>query len=159
MSYQPDERFMRLAIQMANESRAAGDYAIGAVVVRDNEILSASGNRIILDCDPTQHAEVAAIRMAATVLNSRHLEGAVLYTTAEPCPMCAATAIWARMKGIVSGSSINDMAEFRKQSNDDFRSWRTIDIAAREILDHGEPKLFLMEGMLRSECRQLFHSD
>src|SRR5688572_14951608 len=95
--YEPVERYMRLAIAEAEAARKAGDYAIGAVVVSEAGVLSSSGNRVKLECDPTQHAEVAAIRKACASIRTRHLEGAILYTTAEPCPMCAAAAIWARM--------------------------------------------------------------
>jgi tRNA(adenine34) deaminase len=157
MSHKPNESFMRLAIEKAKQARAAGDYAIGAVVVVENQVLGASGNRIKLDCDPTQHAEIAAIREAALRQKTRHLEGAVLYTTAEPCPMCAAAAIWARISGIVSGSTIEDMAEFRKKSGTTQWSWRTIEIAAKDVLSQGDPKPFLVEAFLRDECRQLFH--
>ena len=157
MIYEPQERFMRLAIEQAERAKAAGDYAIGAVVVRNGEILGTSGNRIKLDCDPTQHAEVAAIRLACTAAGTRHIDGAILYTTAEPCPMCAAAAIWARMSGIVSGSTISDMAEFRERYGNPNWSWRTVDIAARAVLEQGDPQLFLIEGFLREECRRLFH--
>lgn len=148
---------MRLAIAEAQAAKRAGDYAIGGVVVRDGAVLASSGNRIKLECDPTQHAEVAAIRLACASLRTRHLEGAVLYTTAEPCPMCTAAAIWARMSGIVSGSTIDDMKEFREKYRTPEWSWRTVDIAARGVLDQGDPKLFLIEGFLRDECRLLFH--
>lgn len=153
----PDERFMRLAIDEAKAARRAGDYAIGAVVVLGGNVLSSSGNRVKVDNDATQHAEIAAIRLACATLRRRHLDGAVLYTTAEPCPMCTAAAIWARMSGIVSGSTIADMAEFRTKFGSDEWTWRTVDIAARAILDQGEPKLFIQEGFLRDECRTLFH--
>lgn len=157
MSHRPEERFMRLAIAEAQNARTAGDYAIGAVVVRDGEVLASSGNRVKLDSDPTQHAELAAIRLACSCLRSRHIEGAVLYTTAEPCPMCASAAIWARMDGIVSGSTIEDMAEFREKFATSDWTWRTVDIAAHAVLDSGDPKLFLTDGFLREECRALFH--
>lgn len=71
--------------------------------------------------------------------------------------MCASAAIWARMSGIVSGSTIDDMKEFRERFGNSDWTWRTVDIAARAVLGNGEPKLFLVEGFLRSECRQLFH--
>lgn len=148
---------MRLAIAEAQLARKAGDYAIGAVVVREGAILASSGNRIKLEHDPTQHAEIAAIRLSCASLRNRHLEGAILYTTAEPCPMCASAAIWARMSGIVSGSTIEDMAEFRTKFGTSEWTWRTVDIAARAVLDQGDPKLFLLEGFLRDECRLLFH--
>lgn len=156
-TYPPEEQFMRLAIAEAQAAKKGGDYAIGAVVVLNGSILASSGNRIKIECDPTQHAEVAAIRLACASLRTRHLEGAILYTTAEPCPMCASAAIWARMAGIISGSTISDMAEFREKFGNSEWSWRTVDLAARAILAQGDPKLFLVEGFLRNECRALFH--
>jgi tRNA(Arg) A34 adenosine deaminase TadA len=157
--YKPNPDFMRLAIAEAKLARSAGDYAIGAVIVRGDDVLAASGNRVKLDCDPTQHAEVAAIRKACSSMKSRHIADTVLYTTAEPCPMCAAAAIWARMDGIVSGSTIDDMAEFRKMFGSDDWTWRTVDLAAAAILRNGDPKLFLVEGFLREECKTLFHAE
>jgi len=156
-AYIPNSQFMRLAIQEALAARDAGDYAIGAVVVQDDLVLASSGNRVKLDADPTQHAEIAAIRAACSGQSSRHITGAVLYTTAEPCPMCASAAIWSRMAGIVSGSTISDMAEFRKKFGNPEWTWRTVDVAAKAILKNGDPKLFLVEGFLREECRELFH--
>jgi tRNA(Arg) A34 adenosine deaminase TadA len=157
MNPRPEEKFMRLAIAEAQAARRAGDYAIGAVVVRDGRALASSGNRIKIECDPSQHAEIAAIRLACASLRTRHLEGAILYTTAEPCPMCTSAAIWARMAGIVSGSTIDDMAEFRAKFGNPLWTWRTVDIAARAVLDQGDPRPFLIEGFLRDECRLLFH--
>ncbi len=155
--YTPKNEFMRLAIEKAREARGSGDYAIGAAVVLDGVVLAASGNRVKLDHDPTQHAEIAAIRLACAARQERHIEGAILSTTAEPCPMCAAAAIWGRFSGIVSGSTIPDMAEFRDKFGSPNWTWRTVDIAAHEILMKGDPKLFLIEGFLREECRDLFH--
>jgi pyrimidine deaminase RibD-like protein len=86
--YRPKDEFMQLAIQKAREARDSGDYAIGAVVVLDGVVLAASGNRVKIDHDPTQHAEIAAIRLACAARQERHIQGAILYTTAEPCP-CA----------------------------------------------------------------------
>ena len=157
MSHTPEEKFMRLAIAEAQAAKKAGDYAIGAVVVREGAVLASSGNRIKLECDPTQHAEIAAIRLACASLRTRHLEGAVLYTTAEPCPMCASAAIWARMTGIISGSTIEDMTEFSAKFGTSEWTWRTVDIAARAVLAQGDPKPFLIEAFLRDECRLLFH--
>lgn len=156
-AYEPKDEFMRLAIARAREAKNLGDYAIGAVVVLDDVVLAASGNRVKLDHDPTQHAEIAAIRLACAARKQRHIEGAVLYTTAEPCPMCAAAAIWARFGGIVSGSTILDMADFRDKFGNQSWTWRTVDVAAHEILTKGDPRPFFVEGFLRDECRDLFH--
>jgi tRNA(Arg) A34 adenosine deaminase TadA len=148
---------MRRAIAQAELARATGDYAIGAVVVIDGKVVAEGANRIKVDNDPTQHAEMVAIRSACRSREARHIEGAVLYTTAEPCPMCASAAIWARMAGIVSGSTLDDMAKFRKQFGNDSFTWRTLDIDARKILEHGDPRLFIVDAFLRDECQQLFH--
>ena len=111
--YAPQRRFMEEAIGLAREAYLSGDYAIGAVVVQDNQIIARGANRIKIDSDPTQHAEIVAIREAAMQFNSRHLENCVLYTTHEPCLMCAAAAVWARMAGIVSGARLEDMIDYR----------------------------------------------
>src|SRR5205823_10647014 len=138
MGYVADKTFMRMAIRQAEIARAAGDYAIGAVVVIDGKVVAEGANRIKLDNDPTQHAEIVAIRAACASRRTRHIEGAVLYTTAEPCPMCASAAIWARMTGIVSGSTINDMAEFREKFGNRTFTCRTVDVDARTVLKHGD---------------------
>ncbi len=158
MTYVAENRFMLAAISEAVSAQTRGDYAIGAVVVRNNEIIAASGNRIKQDTDPTQHAEVAALRFACRKLNTRHLEGCVLYTTHEPCPMCASAAIWARLAGVVSGGTIADMASFCSQYGNQDWSWRTISMPAKSVLAVGDPKLFLIEQFMRKECLQLFHS-
>ena len=75
-----------------------GDQGYGAVVVRENVIIGQSWSRVILDQDPTGHAEMAAIRDAARRLDDRDLSGAVLYSSSRPCPMCEAAAFWAGVR-------------------------------------------------------------
>lgn len=147
------------AIRQASLGRAEGDYAIGAVIVKGNKVLVASGNRIKLDNDPTHHAEVVAIRKAVKLLQKRFLEGCVLYATHEPCPMCASAVVWARMKGIVFGSTLQDMIEYRERAGNRSFSWRTIDVTALEIIQKGSPKVEVYGEFLREECKLLFHSD
>ena len=154
----PVKEFMEAAIKEAIKAKEQGDYAIGAVVVKDNKIIACAGCRLKTDSDPTHHAEVVVIRQAAKIFGTRHIEGCILYTTLEPCPMCASAAIWAKMKGIVYGANIKDMAEYSlKSANTDF-SWRVIDIPASTILDKGDPKLFIVGEFMREECKKLFHS-
>lgn len=155
---QPKKEFMEAAIEEAIKTRNKGDYAVGAVIVKGNRIISKSGNRVRLDEDPTQHAEMVAIRKAAKVLGKRFLENCILYTTHEPCPMCAAAAIWARMSGIISGARLEDMIDYKIKKGTYNRTWRTIDIPASKILEKGDPKLFLIEEFMRKECKKLFHT-
>lgn len=158
MEYKPEEAFMREAIRMAYLARGEGDYAIGALTVKDGKILSFGENRVKVDNDPTAHSEIIAIRRATKIMNSRHLEGTVLYSTHEPCPMCTSVAIWAKLDGIVSGTYIEDMDNYRKQNPSKEWLWRTINVSPQYIVDNTEEDLFLIRGFLRDDCMKLFHS-
>lgn len=149
---------MEAAIQEAIKSKNQGDYAIGAVIVRNNEIIARAGTRARIEKDPTQHAETVVIRKATKALDSQYLEDCILYTTHEPCAMCAAAAIWARVKGIITGTTLKDMKDYESNHGSDKYSWRTIDITASEIIEQGNPKPILIEGFMREECMKLFYS-
>ncbi|MBS3160028.1 nucleoside deaminase [Candidatus Woesearchaeota archaeon] len=158
MEYKPDEQIMKEAIKMAYLARGEGDYAIGALTVRDGEIFTLGENKVKIDNDPTAHAEIVAIRKATQITSSRHLEGVVLYSTHEPCPMCTSAAIWAKMDGIISGTYIEDMADYRKSHPSSQWLWRTIDVHPKYLIDNTEENLFLIRGFMRDECLKLFHS-
>lgn len=96
-----DKAFLREAVQLAIESVDDGGAPFGAVVVHNGEVIARAGNRAQLDCDPTAHAEVAAIRIAGKFLGNAHMPEATLYASCEPCPMCLAAAHWARISRIV----------------------------------------------------------
>src|SRR5690606_8592485 len=91
-----DLRYMRLAIELATEAGQRGDVPVGALVVRDGRILGVGFNTRELDHDPTGHAEVVATREACRAARRWRLDGASLYVTLEPCPMCAGTLVNAR---------------------------------------------------------------
>lgn len=154
--HEPQQRFMEIAIEQARVGRADDNYAIGAVIVRDGKVIASSHNRTRTDKDPTQHAEVAAIRQAARALGHRHLTDCVMYTTHEPCPMCATAAVWARLACVVIGALNEDMDAY-SASGESERSWRTIAIPAREIFEKGSPRVEVVEGFMREECKALFH--
>jgi len=96
-----DEEFMRRAIEVAREAESAGDVPIGAVIVRRGEIIASAGNRREADRDPTAHAEILAIRQAATVLGGWRLPETTLFVTLEPCAMCAGAIVLARIPRVV----------------------------------------------------------
>ncbi|MBL7160739.1 MAG: nucleoside deaminase [Candidatus Aenigmarchaeota archaeon] len=152
----PERVFMEAAIEEARISAEQGDYAIGAVVVLNGEIIAKSGTLAQIRKNPVLHAEVAVIQNATKKLNSQYLEGCILYTTHEPCPMCAAAAVWARMKGIVFGVRNGDMKAHAAKSENPKYSWRLIDVSCREVLEKGKPALELAEGFMREECLRLF---
>jgi len=152
----PKEKFMEEAIKEAKKAVKSGEYAIGAVVVKDDKIISRAFTSSRIERDPVLHAEILAIQRAARKLNSQYLEVCVLYTTHEPCPMCASAAVWAKMKGIVFGAYYSDAIKFVKKNSPDNFSWRQIEISCKDVLEKGEPKLELVEGFMNEECKKLF---
>jgi guanine deaminase len=107
-----DEDFMRRAIALGRENMQAGlGGPVGAVIVRNGEIVGEGANRVIPSNDPTAHAEIVAIRDACNRLGTYTLEGCTMYTSAESCPMCLAAILWARMDGIFYAADRTQMAE------------------------------------------------
>ncbi|MEC9341266.1 MAG: tRNA adenosine(34) deaminase TadA [Pseudomonadota bacterium] len=96
-----DDAWMDLALAEARAAGAAGEVPVGAVIVRDGDIVCAAGNRLISPPDPTGHAEMRALRQAAAVLGNYRLNGCVLYVTLEPCVMCFGAMVHARLRRLV----------------------------------------------------------
>lgn len=99
-----DEMFMREALVQAQYAKAAGEVPVGAVVVRDGEIIATGFNCPISGHDPTAHAEIMALRNAAAVCRNYRLPDCELYVTLEPCAMCVGAMIHARLKRVVFGA-------------------------------------------------------
>jgi tRNA(adenine34) deaminase len=96
---------MRLALREAQAAAAHGDVPIGALVVREGEVLASAGNERELRADPTAHAEVLALREASRQLGGWRIPDAVLYVTLEPCAMCAGAIVLARVSRVVIGAA------------------------------------------------------
>ena len=99
-----DERFMRLALREAERAADRGEVPIGAVVIREGEVIAAAGNEREERSDPTAHAELLAIREAAGQLGGWRIPDSVLYVTLEPCSMCAGAIVLARIPRVVYGA-------------------------------------------------------
>jgi tRNA(adenine34) deaminase len=99
-----DADFMREALALAAEAARAGEVPVGAVVVRDGRIIGRGFNRPITSSDPTAHAEIVALREAATAEGNYRLPGCELYVTLEPCAMCVGAMVHARIARIVYGT-------------------------------------------------------
>lgn len=114
-----DRKYMTLAIEQMRKAgvveRTGG--AFGAVIVRGGEVLSSTGNSVLRDNDPSAHAEVNAIRAACKKIGAPNLKGATMYTSCECCPMCYATAYWARLDRIVYAAAWTDYADLFDDQN------------------------------------------
>lgn len=100
-----DLHWMRRALDLARRAAAAGEVPVGAVLVLDNEAVGEGWNQPISHCDPTAHAEIMALRAAATRLGNYRLVNSMLYVTLEPCAMCAGAMIHARVGRVVFGAT------------------------------------------------------
>jgi len=154
-----DKKFMQLAIKEAEKARQQGDYAVGAVLVKGNNIVAACSNRSKRDESPIAHAEVLAIVAGSQKLKTRHLSNCILYCTHEPCPMCAAVAVWARLKGVVYGARISDMKKYQKSNANGKYLWRSINISFEKVIKSSTEPVAIVKDFMRPECIKLFHNE
>ncbi len=102
-------KYMQEAVACANSNLKSGDGGpFGAVIVKNGEIIAATPNSVTGTCDPTAHAEVNAIREACKKLGTPDLEGCIMYTSCEPCPMCTSAIYWARINVVYYGNTATD---------------------------------------------------
>jgi tRNA(adenine34) deaminase len=137
-----DEYFMRLAIREAQAALDHDDVPIGAVVVRDGEVIGAAHNERELRQDPTAHAELIALREASRALGSWRVLDAVLYVTLEPCAMCAGAIVLARLPRLVYGAADPKAGA----------AGSVLDVLAQPRLNH---RPAVAGGLLAEECAAL----
>lgn len=101
---------MRRAIALSEVSVKNGGGPFGAVIARNGEIIAEASNKVTIDCDPTAHAEVSAIRLASKRLDTFDLSGCEIYTSCEPCPMCLGAIYWAHLDRIYYANNRYDAA-------------------------------------------------
>jgi tRNA(adenine34) deaminase len=139
----PDEAYyMRLALREAEKAREHEDVPIGAVLVREGELLAAAHNERELRQDPTAHAEILALREAARAIGSWRVLGATLYVTLEPCAMCAGAIVLARVPRVVYGATDPKAGACGS----------VLDVLADARLNH-RPEV--ASGLLAPDCGQL----
>jgi tRNA(adenine34) deaminase len=136
---------MRQALDLARQAAAAGEVPVGAVVVVDGRVAGRGANSSIAKNDPTAHAEMLALREAAQAGANYRLEDATLYTTLEPCVMCAGALVAARVKRLVFGARDLRFGGVRSK----FR------IADSELLNH---RVEIVEGVLAADCVELLQN-
>jgi len=133
---------MRMALELACEAEAGGEVPVGAVIVMVGEVIGRGRNSPIERSDPTAHAEILAIREACAAVGNYRLEGAILYTTLEPCVMCAGALVAARIAKVIFGARDLRFGGVRSK----FR------LADADVLNH---RLAIEEGVLGAECAEL----
>lgn len=137
-----EEHWMRQALAAAREAQARGEVPIGTCVVSGDKLVALAGNRTRTDCDPTAHAEIVALREAAHVVGNYRLTGVDVYSTIEPCAMCAGALIQARVRRLTYGAADDRAGGVISR----FR------ICDTDFLNH---RIEVRSGVLEEECRTL----
>jgi len=137
-----DQAFMALALEQAREAAAAGEVPVGAVLVREGEVISFGRNAPVGDSDPTAHAEIVALRSAARALGNYRLDGCTLYVTLEPCAMCAGAMMHARLSRVVYGARDPKTGA----------AGSVVDLFAQRQLNH---RTLVDGGVLEDDCGRL----
>lgn len=99
-----DEKYMKMALEEAEQARQKGEIPIGAILLKGDQVLARDHNRCIELSDPTAHAEILVLRKGGEVLKNYRLDETVVYVTAEPCPMCASAMVHSRISRLVFGT-------------------------------------------------------
>jgi tRNA(adenine34) deaminase len=133
---------MREALRAAREAESRQEVPIGAGIVIDGELVVVAGNRTRTDCDPTAHAEIIALREAAKRIGNYRLSGATVYSTIEPCAMCAGALIQARVPLLVYGARDEKAGAVDSHFG----------ICNSNQLNH---RMQVISGVLEPECREL----
>lgn len=139
--------YMEIAVREARLSRSEGNKGYGAVVVHDNRILGQAHDTAVTERDPSLHAEVNAIRQAVRTGKDADLCGAILFSTCEPCPMCASLAVWANVTTIVYGISIDETARMGRSR---------IHVSANELIAKSPCSIEVIGDVLHDACRMLY---
>lgn len=137
-----DEMFMQEALQLAALAEQKGEVPVGAVLVKDNKIIASGYNQVISKTDPSAHAEIVVLREAAKIVGNYRLLDTTLYTTLEPCCMCASAAVHARVKTIVFGT-------FDKKSG---ACGSVFNLVKGFPLNH---RIVLRNGVLEDSCKEI----
>jgi len=141
------ESLMRAAIAQARAGIAAGQSPFGCTIALDGQLIAAAHNMVWATTDITAHAEIVALRQACAKTGRVHLEGALVASTCEPCPMCMAALHWAQVDTVYYGAMIADATK---------SGFNELHIPATEMVRLGRSPVKLVKSVLSDECQGLF---
>ncbi len=144
---EPSE-LMQLAIDKARQGLAAGQSPFGCAIAWQDTLLAVAHNTVLSTTDITAHAEINALREACRQAGEIHLEGCLVATTCEPCPMCMAALHWARVETVCYGATIADA---------EAAGFNELRVPAADVLTMGGSEVKIVAGLLADQCRELFH--
>jgi tRNA(adenine34) deaminase len=143
------KQFMKFALSEAKTSLKEGNNGFGAVIIKDSIIVASAHDQEVTKSDPTAHAEMIAIRIAAEKIG-KDMKDCILISTHEPCPMCSSAIVWSGISGIAYGYSIKEaIAQGRNR----------IDLSCTEIFERAGVRLEVYENILHEECSVLYRKD
>ncbi len=158
-TYKPKKKFMQLAIAEAKRARDRGDYAIGAVITQligDEEVVIASaGNRVKTSGSSIKHVELETLKYVSSGYG-RYLPDFVLYSTHEPCAMCAGACVWSKIGAVVFGVSQEDITAYGNKHGTEQFKWRACLISCKFVLEKGGLHIPVFDSFLKLECQKLF---
>src|SRR5580704_15572214 len=158
-SYKAKKKFMELAIEEAKRAGDRGDYPIGAVITRVNgkteTIIASAGNRVKTSGSSIKHVELEMLKYVSSGYG-RYLPDFVLYSTHEPCAMCAGACVWSKIGAVVFGVSQEDITAYGKKHGTEEFKWRACLISCKFVLEKGGLHVPVFGKLLRPECRKLF---
>ncbi|HID73329.1 TPA: nucleoside deaminase [Candidatus Micrarchaeota archaeon] len=137
---------MKKALDKAHEGIKKGESPFGSCIVKDGKVIAVAHNTVLSENDPTNHAEINAIRKACKNLGHHDLSGCIIYSTAEPCPMCFAAIHWAKIGRIIFGTGISDVKNL---------GFSELTISNEEMRDKGGSKVEVIGDFMRDECLEL----
>jgi tRNA(adenine34) deaminase len=158
-SYKPKKKFMELAIAEAKRAGDRGDYPIGAVITRlvgkREVVIASAGNRVKTSGSSIKHVELETLKYVSSGYG-RYLPEFVLYSTHEPCAMCAGAGVWSRIGAVVYGVSQEDIAAYGQKHGTEYYKWRACLISCQLIFEKGNHRIPVFGGFMRQECQKLF---
>jgi tRNA(adenine34) deaminase len=158
-SHKPKKKFMEMAIVEAKRAGDRGDYPIGAVITRltgaREVVIAAAGNRVKTSGSSIKHVELETLKYVSSGYG-RYLPDFILYSTHEPCAMCAGACVWSRIGAVVYGVSQEDIAAYGSKHGTEYYKWRACLIPCQTIFEKGNHIIPVWGGFLRPQCQKLF---